>query len=164
MNRTVKAIGIFLLFASPATAKDTCDFIEGAPENCVRFAGCVNNGTAHFYGTAVGWDAGSLYGITSNNAACQGDWTYSEFLKRGQGVMECSDGPKTQISFFARSQKVEVFKGIAINTGGERMTMWTGENLLAFFEEQFPDGEHPGFQCGETWVKLPTPFPGTPKK
>ncbi|MEJ6708375.1 MAG: hypothetical protein QNK92_06185 [Amylibacter sp.] len=149
------------LFASPVTADTTelaCAYKLNDPTNCVRFVGCVNNGDTHFLGRAHGWDTGALDGITSSGATCAGDWSYDDRINQGKGAMSCTDGNKTGFSFFSRDGKVQAFTGVIISEDGDRMSMWTGGNLLNYFAEKFPDQTEPGFLCGENWVPFSASF------
>lgn len=158
-----KICAALFLFCTPLAAiadPTACTYLDQDDASCVRFAGCVNDGVAHFFGTSIGWHKGTLHGQNSNGAICKGEWTFNNFIRKGQGTMACEDGRSARISFFARSKEIHVITGVAISDQGDRMSMWTGANLLEYLEQTYPDGAHPGFQCGANWVKLPDVFPG----
>lgn len=158
--RTTALIFTTFLSGTAASAQDLspCSYKPEDPANCVRFVGCVNNGEAHFFGTARGWDKGPLFGMTSSGATCAGEWSYDERLNRGKGRMTCSDGNKAGFSFFSRDGKVQTHTGVTISDKGDRMSMWTGANLIEYFSVKYPDQPQAGFECGPKWVPFPEPF------
>jgi hypothetical protein len=156
------AIAILLLVTGAATAQtepDSCPFIAESPESCIRFVGCINSDGAYFTGTSLGWLSGTVYGKTSEGSTCEGTWENSENGDKGVGNFNCDNGENAIFKYFPRGEEFTVLSGVAISSEGRRMITWAGVDLQGYLREKFPDGDHPGFQCGETWVPYPTVFP-----
>lgn len=165
MNAKAFAIAIFI-FTTPmgALAQESCSFIEENENNCARFVGCINDGETIYKGTSRGWENGTLYGETTTGVVCTGTWSFDGVIEKGEGRLTCSDGEEALINFFSRGDTVQAIIGVAIIEKGNRLRLWGSPDLSAFFKEQFPDAPVPGqtYQCGETWIPLPTEFPERP--
>lgn len=165
MNAKAIAIAI-LIFATPisASAQEACNYLPESPQNCARFVGCINEGETLFKGTSRGWEGGTLYGESATGITCTGTWRYDGRLDKGEGELTCSDGESANINFFARGKDAQAITGVAITNKGNRLRLWGSPDLSAFFKDQFPDAPVPGqtYQCGDTWIPLPTEFPDVP--
>jgi hypothetical protein len=159
----VKAFTIAILcFGAPigANAQEACIYNPESPESCNRFVGCFNDGEDTIIGTSRGWESGVLYGEKASGATCTGTWEYDTLLDKGKGTFTCSDGDSSKnLNFFRRGTKVQAVTAAAMTTQGNRMRMWSSPDLLVYFKQEFPDGPHPTYKCGDTWVPLPTTFP-----
>jgi hypothetical protein len=159
----VKAITIAILcFSAPfgANAQESCAFNEESPESCNRFVGCLNGAEDIITGTSRGWETGKLYGKKASGAICEGTWEYDQILNKGKGAFTCSDGDSaTNLNFFARGSVIRAISGVAMTTDGNRLQLWSSADLTAYFKQEFPDGPHPTFKCGDKWVPLPDTYP-----
>ena len=153
------ATALTLTHLSPVNAQDTCAFAEGSPENCTRFVGCINTDGTHFHGTATGWENGALTALTSTGETCTGTWSFNPLIEKGDGLLTCSNGEEGRLTFFTRDDATNAISGIAITNQGNRLQMWSSNELPTYLARKFPDGNHPGFQCGETWIGYPESFP-----
>ena len=164
MNPTAKAIAIFCLFASPLAAQADCSFEPGSPNNCIRFVGCIGEDGTHFHGISIGWGSGTVQGRTSDGESCQGTWEAARNNRRGEGYLNCGPTETAKFKFFSRGKDLQILSGVAVSSEGRRMVTWAGNDLEGYLKDRFPNGPHPGFQCGQTWVAMPTEFPDYPEK
>lgn len=157
MNLPVKAIAILLLAAPSALAQDnsnTCVFDPESPQSCVHLVGCIDGEGEFFYGTSIGQQSGTMTGRTSEGESCFGTWQNEPNKNRGEGTFTCGPEQAT-FKYFPRGKDFNVISGVAISDKGRHMITWAGEDLAGYLKVKFPDGKHPGFQCGTRWIDLP---------
>jgi hypothetical protein len=157
-----KAITIAILcFTAPigVNAQESCDYLVESPENCNRFVGCINDGEDTFSGTSRGWETGFLHGEKKSGATCTGTWVFDGFIEKGEGKFSCSDDDNVEINFFTRGETIQAITGVTISEKGNRIRLWSSPDLTAYFKQEFPDSTIAGYQCGDTWIPLPTVFP-----
>ncbi len=77
---TLAALTIAFWTAAPASALDLpdCDPAPGSAESCAPVLACMPGEGVWFVGRAVGWDRGTLSGVTNTGVKCTGEWAVGE--------------------------------------------------------------------------------------
>ncbi len=122
--------------------------------SCSRIVACIGDDGKWFNGRAFGRGAGVLEGQISNGATCKGRWVERNVLGLGQADVECDDGMTTTVLYTYQ----DAYTGTAIGNGrtnqGELVEVWSGQNVLAYFQNEDPDNPVISLQCGLNSIPL----------
>lgn len=169
MTRPVLAIAVFafslstvataqtaleLRPATPAPDVRPCVNIQGSPESCSKFVGCLGDKGEHFQGTARGWNYGTLQAQTSEGAKCSGTWRYTNVFGIAISDIFCDNGEGGRLYFFAQDSLTGTGIGRGHSNKGRSVKMWSGNNLKQFFRNRNPQAEFPTLHCGPATVPI----------
>ncbi len=145
---------------TPAPSQQGSMYQAGACEttddqaSCSRIVACIGTGGKWFNGRAFGRGEGELEGRLSTGATCKGRWVERNFLGLGQADVTCDDGMTTTVLYTYQ----DAYTGTAIGSGrtnqDELVEVWSGQNVLAFFQNQDPDNPVITLQCGLSTIPL----------
>jgi len=116
---------------------------------CIGVEGTWFNGRAFF-----GRGEGVLDGQISTGAHCKGRWVEQNLFGLGQADLECDDGMTITLLYTV----LDSYTGTAIGHGrtnrGELVEAWSGQNVLAFIQNEDPENPVITLHCGVTSIPL----------
>jgi len=122
--------------------------------SCSRVVACIGVEGTWFNGRAFGRGAGALDGQLSTGAHCTGSWVQQNLIGLGQADVECDDGMSTTVLYTYQDR----YTGTAIGHGrtnlGELVEVWSGQNVLAYFQNEDRDNPVITLHCGLTSIPL----------
>ncbi len=122
--------------------------------SCSRVVACIGVEGKWFNGRAFGRGNGVLEGQLSTGAHCTGRWMQRNQMGLGQADVACDDGMTTTVLYTYQ----DAYTGTAIGFGStnhdEPVEAWSGQHVLAYFQNE--DRENPviTMQCGLTSIPL----------
>lgn len=137
---------------APEKTVPACDLIEGSPENCVRTLACIGPDGLWFDGQARGWNSGTLIGTRSDGVPCTGQWAYGGVLGSASAQLQCSDGLKARVIYFAQDSQTGTGIARGMDGTGRVVRAWTGANVLQFLGET--DDAPAQLPCGLTGIPI----------
>lgn len=130
-----------------------CEITNGQ-ESCSRVVACIGVEGTWFNGRAFGRGEGVLDGQLSTGAHCTGRWVQQNPVGLGQADVSCDDGMTTTVLYTYQ----DAYTGTAIGHGrtnrDELVEVWSGQNVLAFFQTEDPDNPVISMHCGLTLIPL----------
>jgi hypothetical protein len=145
---------------TPPVAQDTihqagaCDTTNGQLD-CARVIACIGVDGKWFNGRAMfGRGEGALEGQLSTGAACKGHWVARNFLGLGQADVKCNDGMTVTILYTVQDTYTGTAIGYGSSNRGEPIKAWSGQNVLAYFQNENPDNPVITLHCGLTSIPL----------
>ncbi len=122
--------------------------------SCSRIVACIGVDGKWFNGRAFGRGAGGLDGQLSTGATCKGRWVERNALGLGQADVECDDGMTATVLYTYQ----DAYTGTAIGHGrsnqGDLVEVWSGQNVLAYLQNEDPDNPVITLHCGLSSIPL----------
>ena len=122
--------------------------------SCSRVVACIGVEGTWFNGRAFGRGEGVLDGQLSTGAHCKGRWVEQNLVGLGQADVECDDGMTTTVLYTYQ----DAYTGTAIGHGrtnnDELVEVWSGQNVLAYFQNEDRDNPVITLHCGLTSIPL----------
>ncbi|MCC5991213.1 MAG: hypothetical protein JJT99_01700 [Rhodobacteraceae bacterium] len=150
--RLVCSIIAFAAFMSlPATALDLPD-CENRPNDsasCSPIVACMPGTGVYLVGRAIGWNEGTLEGVTNTGVTCTGTWHVGQSLALGHAAFSCDDGLAGRLIYYYQDNVTGTARGAGVIRGFGRIRAWSGHNIREFLDKSGArvDGE---LMCGET--------------
>ena len=152
---TLAALTIAFWAAAPATALDLpdCELAPGRANSCAPVLACMPGDGVWFVGRAVGWDQGTLSGVTNTGVQCTGEWAVGETIAFGRVRFSCDDGLTGRMIYFYQDNETGTARGAGLVSGFGRIRAWSGHNITQFLDRTTGrvDGE---FMCGDAPLLL----------
>ncbi|TVS00402.1 MAG: hypothetical protein EA407_14900 [Rhodobacteraceae bacterium] len=107
----------------------------------------------YLVGRAIGWNEGTLEGVTNTGISCTGSWHIGQSLRLGFAVFACDDGLAGRLVYHYQHNETGTARGTGLISGFGRIRAWSGHNIRAFLDQSGArvDGE---LMCGETPMLL----------
>lgn len=130
-----------------------CVLIPGSPDSCSPIAACMPGDGVYLVGRAVGWDFGTLGGITNTGVSCVGTWDTRGFGGVGRVSFECADGLTGRVIYYSRDNATGTAHGRGMTNALSQIEGWSGDYIEEFLRADSGqlDGE---LMCG----KVPMPL------
>lgn len=125
----------------------------GDPSACAPVVACFESTGIHFTGRAIGWDRGTLAGVTSAGALCTGDWVSRNALGVGQATFACDDGTSGTAFFTYQDSLTGTATGHGLATPLGRLRVWSGHNIRQFLVADTGEID-PQLMCGDTPIPI----------
>ena len=152
---TLAALTIAFWTAAHASALDLpdCDLAPGSAESCTPVLACMPGDGVWFVGRAVGWDRGTLSGVTNTGVSCTGEWVVGETIAFGRVRFSCDDGLAGRMIYFYQDNETGTARGTGLVSGFGRIRAWSGHNITRFLDRTTGrvDGD---FMCGDAPLLL----------
>lgn len=146
--RWLYSIAATLLMAGAASALDLpdCAAQPGSPDSCSPIVACMPGRDTYLVGRAVGWDAGTLSGVTNTGVSCTGTWRITG-VGLGVARFACDDGLAGRLVYTYQDSLTGTAAGRGFIDGFGRLEAWSGHNIRPFLDRsgRAVDGE---LMCG----------------
>lgn len=156
--RTLTVMAIALCSAAPLGAQSLmdlpeCTLIPGSPDSCAPIAACMPGDGVYLVGRAVGWDYGTLGGVTNTGVSCIGTWDTRGIGGVGRVSFECEDGLSGRVIYYSRDSLTGTAHGRGMTNALSQIEGWSGEFIEEFLRADTGqlDG---GLMCGEVPMLL----------
>lgn len=148
--RLLYSIAAAVLMGQTATALDlpACNLIPGSPDSCSPIVACMPGDDTYLVGRAIGWDQGTLSGITNDGVSCIGTWRVTG-LGIGLARFACDDGLEGRLAYTYQDGETGTASGRGLVSGFGWLEAWSGHNIEQFLDAsgRRVDGE---LMCGAT--------------
>jgi len=115
---------------------------------------CIGVDGKWFNGRAFGIGAGRLEGRVSNGATCKGRWVSRNLFGLGQADLSCDDGMTTTVLYTYQDFYTGTVNGHGRTNRGELVEVWSGQDVLAFLQNEDPENPVISLHCGLTSIPL----------
>jgi len=138
--------------AAPALDLPDCPLIPGSPDSCSPIVACMPGEGTYLVGRAVGWDEGTLSGVTNTGTSCIGTWRVTG-LGVGLARFACDDGMEGRLVYYYQDGETGTTHGRGLVSGFGQLEAWSGHNIDQFLDAsgRRVDGE---LMCGATPMLL----------
>ncbi|CUX81780.1 MAG: Protein of unknown function (DUF1358) [Roseibaca calidilacus] len=132
--------------AAPAMELPDCALIPGSPDSCSPIVACMPGEDSYFVGRAIGWDEGTLSGVTNTGIICIGTWRVTG-LGVGLARFACDDGLEGRLVYYYQDGETGTTHGRGLISGFGFVEAWSGHNIEQFLDQtgRRVDGE---LMCG----------------
>ncbi len=130
-----------------------CEMTNGQM-SCARVVACIGVEGTWFNGRAFGRGAGALEGQLSTGAHCKGRWVAQNLVGLGQADVECDDGMTTTVLYTYQDAYTGTALGYGRTNRDELVEVWSGQNVLAYFQNEDRDNPVITLHCGLTSIPL----------
>ena len=131
-----------------------CDMTNDTT-SCTRVVACIGVEGKWFNGRAFfGRGKGVLDGQLSTGAHCTGRWVARNLMGLGQADLKCNDGMTATVLYTVQDSYTGTALGFGRTNHDEPVEAWSGQHVLAYFQNE--DRENPviSMQCGLTSIPL----------
>ncbi|TVP70416.1 MAG: hypothetical protein EA339_13085 [Rhodobacteraceae bacterium] len=153
--RLICSIAAGVLISEAAQALDLPDCVSTpfSPESCVPVVACMPGDGVYLVGRALGWNEGTLEGVTNTGVACTGVWRVGDTLRLGHARFACEDGLAGQLVYHYQDPETGTARGTGLISGFGRIRAWSGHHIEDFLDRSGMriDGD---LMCGETPMLL----------
>lgn len=149
---SILAFGAFSALSAAALDLPDCVLLPDSPDSCSPIVACMPGEGTYLVGRAVGWDEGTLSGVTNTGVSCVGTWRVTG-LGVGLARFACDDGVSGRLAYTYQDGETGTASGRGLITGFGRVEAWSGHNIRQFLDHSGRriDGE---LMCGETPMLL----------
>jgi len=107
---------------------------------------------SYFVGRAIGWDEGTLSGVTNTGVSCIGTWQVTG-LGVGLARFACDDGLEGRLVYYYQDGETGTTHGRGLISGFGQIEAWSGHNIRQFLDltGRRVDGE---LMCGATQMLI----------
>ncbi len=141
--------------SAPAYALNLPDCVSRPYESdsCSPVVACMPGDGVYLVGRAIGWNEGTLAGMTNTGVACTGTWRVGQTLRLGHARFSCDDGLSGQMIYYYQDNETGTARGTGFVSGFGRIRAWSGQNIVEFLDAsgQRVEGD---VMCGETPMLL----------
>lgn len=125
-----------------------CLLIHGSPDSCSPIVACMPGEGTYLVGRAIGWDEGTLSGVTNDDTSCIGTWRVTG-LGVGLARFACDDGMEGRLVYYYKDGETGTTHGRGLVSGFGHIEAWSGHNIDQFLDDsgRRVDGE---LMCGTT--------------
>lgn len=143
---------VLLAHAAPAMDLPDCQLIPGSPDSCSPIVACMPGEGTYLVGRAIGWDEGTLSGVTNTGVSCIGTWRVTG-LAVGLARFACDDGLEGRLVYYSQDGETGTTHGRGLISGFGQIEAWSGHNINQFLDAtgRRVDGEA---MCGATPMLL----------
>lgn len=153
--RSVTSIAAGVALALPAHALDlpACETRPYSSESCSPVVACMPGEGVYLVGRAIGWNEGTLEGVTNTGTQCEGTWRVGATLRVGHAAFRCDDGLAGRLIYHYQDPETGTARGTGMISGLGLIRAWAGHNVRAFLDASGArvDGD---LMCGETPMLL----------
>ncbi len=128
--------------------------LTGNQSSCSRVVACIGVEGVWFNGRAFGRGEGGLDGMLSTGAQCKGRWVQQNLVGLGQADVTCDDGMTTTVLYTYQDAYTGTTIGHGRTNRGELVEVWSGQNVLAYFQNEDPENPVITLHCGLTSIPL----------
>lgn len=151
MRRFASILAFGAFSALPVTALDLPD-CENRPHDrssCSPVVACMPGDGVYLVGRAIGWNDGTLEGVTNTGVSCTGNWHIGQSLRLGHAEFSCDDGLAGRLVYYYQHAETGTARAAGLISGFGRIRAWSGHNIREFLDKSGArvDGE---LMCGET--------------
>lgn len=111
-----------------------CQLAPGQAQSCVPIVACMPEDGVYLVGRAIGWNIGTLKGVTNTGVSCTGNWSVSESLRFGHARFACDDGLSGRMIYHYQDSLTGTARGTGLVSGFGRITAWSGYNIRAYLD------------------------------
>lgn len=129
------SIAATCLMVQAAAALDLpeCTLLPGSPDSCSPIVACMPTEDTYLVGRAIGWDAGTLSGVTNSGVSCIGTWQVTGF-GIGLARFACDDGLEGRLAYTYQDGETGTAMGKGLVSGFGWLEAWSGHNIRQFLD------------------------------
>ena len=146
---SIMAVGMLLAFPGAALDLPDCENRPYDSSSCSPIVACMPGEGVYLVGRAIGWNEGTLEGVTNTGTTCTGSWHIGQTLRLGHAEFACDDGVSGRLVYYYQHTETGTARGTGMVSGFGRIRAWSGHNIRDFLDSTGArvDGE---LMCGET--------------